>query len=197
MFSNKKKTVFISGSAYEYGRFGSAGKFLIRDLSRALLKNDFKIVSGFGLGVGSHIVEGALEEIHGNQQESIADQLQCFPFPPAGQSQKIRHSYRTDMISRTGVALFLFGNKLEDISIKEADGLLMEFEIARSQQVMLIPVGASGYASEKLWKRVMEGYDDYFETREKFELFEQLGDPSTDPETLIDLVIRVADPHLQ
>ena len=32
MLCDKKKTVFISGSAYEYGRFGDAGKFFIRDL---------------------------------------------------------------------------------------------------------------------------------------------------------------------
>jgi hypothetical protein len=192
MSPNKKKTVFISGSAYEYGRFGSAGKFFIRDLSKALLKNDFKIVSGFGLGVGPHVVEGALDGIYKGKKERIADQLQLFPFPPESHSEKTMDSYRDDMISRAGIAVFVFGNKLEDISVKEADGLLKEFEIAKSYKIVLIPVGASGYASEKLWKRVVRDYDDYFETRDKFNLYEQLGDRSTDPETLIDLVIRAA-----
>lgn len=192
MPSNKKRTVFISGSAYEYGRLGASGKFFIRDLSKALLQNDFKIVSGYGLGVGAHVVDGALEEIHGRKKERINDQLQLFPFPPANHPEKNKHSYRHDMIGRAGIALFVFGNKLEDIAVKEADGLLKEFEIARSQKAVLIPVGASGYASEKLWNRVVKHYDDYFETREKFELYEQLGDPSADPESLIDLVIRAA-----
>lgn len=190
MLSNKKKTVFISGSAYEYGRLGSAGKFFVKDLTRALVKNDFKIVSGFGMGVGAYVVEGALEEIYSVKKERIADQLQVFPFPSEPHTEKVNHPYREDMIARAGVALFIFGNKLQDISVKEADGLLKEFEIARSYKMVLIPVGASGYASEKLWKRVVEDYDGYFETRQKFDLFEQLGDPSTDPETLIDLVIR-------
>ena len=56
-------------------------------------------------------------------------------------------------------------------------GSKSEFEIARSQKAVLIPVGASGYVSRKLWKRVVEDYDDHFETREKYELVEQLGDP--------------------
>ncbi len=193
MTADKKKTVFISGSAYGYGRLGSAGKFFIRDLARALVKNDFKIVSGHGLGVGTHVLDGVLEEIYNRKKERIADRLQVFPFPSEPYTEKVSHSYREDMISRAGIAIFLFGNKLQDIAVKEADGLLKEFEIARSHKVVLIPVGATGYASEKLWKRVVADYDDYFGTREKFNLFEQLGDPSTDPETLIDLVVRAAN----
>jgi hypothetical protein len=193
MAVDKKKTIFISGSAYEYGRLGSAGKFFIKDLSRALVKNDFNIVSGYGLGVGTHVVDGALEEIYNRKKERISDRLQVFPFSSEPQPEKVNYAYRDDMISRAGAAIFLFGNKLKDISVKEADGLLKEFEIARSHKLVLIPVGASGYASEKLWKRVIENYDDHFGTREKFDLFEQLGDPSTDPETLIDLVIRAAN----
>lgn len=189
----KRKTIFISGSAYEYGRFGDMGKGFIRDLSKALLKNDFKIVSGFGLGVGPYIVEGALDEIYMKRKEKITDRLQIFPFPPGGDSDAVKSSYRDNMISQAGTALFIFGNKLEDICIKESDGMLKEFEIARSNNALLIPVGASGYASEKLWKRVIEKYDDYFETREKYELYEQLGNPSIDPETLIDTIIRIAN----
>jgi len=34
------------------------------------------------------------------------------------------------MISRAGVVIFVFGNKLEDIEVKEADGMWKEFEIA-------------------------------------------------------------------
>jgi hypothetical protein len=192
MPSDKKKTVFISGSAYEYGRFGDAGKFFIRDLSKALLKNDFKIVSGFGLGVGTYVVEGALDELYLEKKERLTDQLQIFPFPSKGHSPAWAQAYRDDIISRADTALFVFGNKLDDISVKDADGIENEFEIAKSKKAVLIPVGASGYVSRKLWKRVVEDYDDHFETREKYELVEQLGDPYNDPQTLIDLIIRIA-----
>ncbi|HTI08439.1 MAG TPA: hypothetical protein VL832_07770 [Puia sp.] len=192
MLSEKRKTVFISGSAYEYGIFGETGKTFIRDLSRALVKNGFRIVSGFGLGVGSHILDGALEEIYLGQNEKITDHLQVFPFPSAGHPERITTSYRKDMISRAGVVIFVFGNKLEDIEVREADGMWKEFEIARSNKAILIPVGASGYASEKLWKKVVERFDDYFETREKFERYLQLGNPFLQPEQLIHLIIEIA-----
>lgn len=192
MHLDKVKTVFISGSAYEYGKFEEIGRPFIKHLSKALLKKDFKIVSGFGLGVGPQVVEGVIDEIHLERKEQIADHLQCFPFPHENRSRTMRSAYRSDMISRAGTVLFIFGNKLEDISVKEADGMLEEFEIARSNKALLIPVGASGYAAEKLWKRVVGEYDDYFETREKFGLYEQLGNASTTPERLIDLVISIA-----
>lgn len=192
MLSDKRKTAFISGSAYEYGIFGDTGTTFIRDLSRALLKNSFKIVSGFGLGVGNHIIDGALDEIYLGKKEKIMDHLQVFPFPSFNYPETIKSSYRNDMLSQAGVAIFVFGNKLEEIEVREADGMWKEFEIAHSYGALLIPVGASGYTSQKLWKRVMDNFDDYFETRERFEPYLQLGNPSLCPEQLINLIIEIA-----
>jgi len=95
-------------------------------------------------------------------------------------------------MARTDTVLFVFGNKLEDISVQESRGMLKEFEIACANNAMVIPVGASGYIAQKLWEMVFEKYDDYFENREKYTFFEQLGDPSTDGGTLVDLIIRIA-----
>jgi hypothetical protein len=70
--------------------------------------------------------------------------------------------------------------------------MFKEFEIARSNKARLIPVDASGYVSERLWLEVLLRYDEYFDTREKFELYEQLGTPYTRPQRLIDLIIEIA-----
>ena len=206
MVSNRRKTVFISGSAYEYGNFGDSGRDFIRDLTKALLRNDFKIVSGFGSGVGNHVIEGALFEIYLEKKGTLTDHFRVYPFPGGGGSNgyngaradgldAVWGNYRSDIISQAGIVIFIFGNKLEDISVREADGMLKEFEIAKSHQALLIPVGASGYTSEKLWKNVVEHYDDYFENREKFPLFEQLGHPCNgahDVDALINVILQIA-----
>ena len=193
MQANKQKTVFISGSAYEYGRFGDDGKNFIRELSKTLLKNDFKIISGFGSGVGNYVIEGALHEIYLSRREKMTDQLRVFPFPVFTDfMESMQADYRNDMISQAGTAIFLFGNKLEDIAVREADGMRKEFEIARSHKALLIPVGASGYISEQLWKDIVERYDDYFDNREKFELYSLLGNPAARPEELIDAILQIA-----
>ncbi|HEV3326484.1 MAG TPA: hypothetical protein VG052_12795 [Puia sp.] len=192
MVFNKRKTVFISGSAYEYGRFGDDGKDFIRNLAKTLLKNDFKIISGFGSGVGNYVLEGALNEIYLEQKTKITDQLRVFPFPMQNELESVHLNYRDDMISQAGTVIFLFGNKLEDIAVREADGMLKEFEIARSHNALLIPVGVSGYISEQLWKDVVERYDDYFDNREKYEWYERLGNPEARPAELIDAILRIA-----
>ncbi len=193
MLVNKRKTVFISGSAYEYGRFGDDGKTFIRELSRSLVKNGFQLISGFGSGVGNYVVEGALNEIYLGEGEKLTSRLKVFPFPVETHLlESIQKNYRNDIISQAGTAIFLFGNKLEDISIREADGMRKEFEIARDHKVLLIPVGACGYISEQLWQDMLGQYDAYFDSREKFELYEQLGNRAARPEQLIDTILQIA-----
>ena len=168
------------------------GKGFIRDLSKALLKNEFKLISGFGSGVGTHVVDAALEEVYLEKKENITDYLQVFPFPSNGRPETIKSNYRADLISQAGVAIFVFGNKLEEIAVKEADGMMEEFEIARMHNALLIPVGASGYTSEKLWRNLIENYDTYFETRDKYQLYQLLGDAALDSQALIATILEIA-----
>jgi hypothetical protein len=190
----RRRIVFISGSAYEYGGFGDEnGRDFIRKLSKSLVRNGFKIISGFGSGVGNYVVEGALDEIYLKQNHQLTDQLQVFPFPPLNEmSENIHAIYRHDMISQAGIVIFLFGNKLEDIAVREADGMRKEFEIAKFYQALLIPVGASGYIAEKLWNDVLERYDDYFDNREKIEWYESIGNPAARTDELIDAILQIA-----
>ena len=188
-----RKSVFISGSAYEYGSFGDEGRDFIKGLSKTLLKNGFTIISGFGYGVGNYVVEGALEELYLEQGDRMADRLKVYPFPAqASLVERIQECYRQDMIAQAETAIFLFGNKLEDISVREADGMIKEFEIARSRKARLIAVGASGYVSARLWRDVVNSYDEYFETRENFGLYERLGDIGAPPQQLIETIVEIA-----
>jgi hypothetical protein len=193
MYGNTRKSVFISGSAYEYGSFGDEGRDFIRELSKTLLKKGFTIISGFGYGVGNYVVEGALEEIYQEQGERMVDRLKVYPFPAqASFIEQIQECYRDDMIAQAEIAIFLFGNKLEDISVREADGMIKEFEIARYRKARLIAVGASGYVSAKLWRDVVNSYDEYFDSRENFGLYKRLGDPDAPPKELIDTILEIA-----
>lgn len=192
MLFDKQKTVFISGSAYEYGAFGDEGQPFIRDLTKTLLRHGFRVISGFGMGVGNHVIEGALTEIYLEKKERVTEYLQVYPFPSLLEhAETINQHYRHDMLSDAGIAIFLFGNKLEDISIREADGMWKEFEIAHSNQALLIPVGASGYAAAKMWVRLMDQYDNYFNDRKSYSLFERLGDPTLPHEILINTILRI------
>lgn len=187
----RRKTVFISGSAHEYGRLGDSAKDFIKELSSQLLHKGFRLVSGFGLGVGQYVIEGALNEIYFNKKERLSDQLQLFPFPLGSSSEDIKRNYRDNMISHAGVALFILGNKIKDGKLIDSPGLFKEFEIAKSKGLMLLPVGSTGYSSKILFDEVIKNYDSYFEDRDKYDLFQRLGDESLSSKELIDLIIKI------
>ncbi|MDI3322006.1 SIR2 family protein [Pinibacter soli] len=186
----KMKTVFISGSAYTFDGFKNNGAELGRELSIALLKHGYKIVSGFGLGVGQYVIDGALDEIYNNRKERLSDQLQLFPFPVSSNSPDIQNNYRDNMISHAGITIFLFGNKLKDGSLINSPGLEKEFKISEQKKLLLVPVGATGYASRELWNEVINNYDKYYQEKNKFEMLKKLGDTSLTNSQLINIILE-------
>jgi len=163
---HKRKTIFVSGAAAEYGKWSieEAEKF-IYTMAKDLASQGFKIVSGFGLGVGSSVITGALDHIYMSGNRLDSDQLILRPFPQTQAGERtigeIWHDYRADMISYAGIAIFMFGNKLEDGELVNSGGLLKEFEIARSKGLLLLPIGATGYATRQAYEILsQEGYFD-------------------------------------
>lgn len=162
----RRNTIFISGSAHEYGRWEqSAAENFIYSLAKEISSLGFRIVSGFGLGVGSSVITGVLEHVYMNGRRLDSNQLILRPFPQTEVGARpithVWHDYRTDMISYSGIAIFLFGNKLKDGVVVVADGLIKEFEIAKSNGLLLIPVGATEYASRQIYCQLLEeGYFD-------------------------------------
>ena len=64
------RTIYISGAAAEYAPDGKDEyERFISKLSGRLIFEGFKIVSGYGLGVGSAVISGALSEIYFNQKK--------------------------------------------------------------------------------------------------------------------------------
>jgi hypothetical protein len=188
----RRKTVLISGSAHEYGAWTpSQAESFIRSLSQALIRNDNRIVSGFGLGVGSQVITGTLEELYQHQGKRLHDQLILRPFPQGLDAQKQWEYYRQEMIAHAGVAVFVFGNKMEAGRVVPANGVRREFEIAKDKELLLIPIGATGYVARELWQEVTSNFARYCpEHAELKPLFDILGDDS-DSKRLIDTVIEI------
>src|SRR5579864_1359021 len=164
---HRVRTVFISGSAHEYGSWDPATAHgFITLLASQLIHRKFKITTGFGLGVGGPLVTGAVQAIYSRKLGSVEDQLVMRPFPveiadPA-QRQKTFERYREDIVAQSGIAIFLFGNKLDAGNVVNASSIEREFELAAKMGLWLVPVGASGFIAEELWRRVMSSYNQYY-----------------------------------
>ena len=187
--------IFISGSAYIYEPFEETNaKLFIEELSKKLINLNNKIVSGFGLGIGSYVINGALEEIYMNQKRINDNQLILRPFPQSrAKNENLRDTwkrYREDMISQTGIAIFIFGNKLEDSEIVEASGVYSEFEIAKKNNNIIVPVGITGSMAKIIWDEVNKNFESFYpNATSKLRLLFKKLNSTTEYNHLIDDII--------
>lgn len=165
----KRTTVFISGSAQAYAPHEEhVALEFVHQLSKQIIKDKYAIVNGFGLGIGSAVINGALDAIYSNPNKYGEDQLILRPFPQLKTGSKdlkeLWREYRQKMISFAGVALFLFGNKIDPNSgeVINAPGVKQEFDIAIQNGLLPIPIGSTGSATSEISKNVMTDYDKYF-----------------------------------
>lgn len=169
----KLDNIFISGSAYEYGKYSEQqAKDLLHDLSKNLVQNDYCITSGFGLGVGSYVINGALEAGYKKNLE-IEKYLKLRPFPQKASGGKTIHElwkdYRREIIKNNGIGIFVFGNKLINDKIDLAGGILEEFEIAKEQGLYIIPVSSTGYVAEKIMGEIEDNINEYWYLNDSIE----------------------------
>ncbi|WP_129779442.1 SIR2 family protein [Peristeroidobacter soli] len=178
----KSKTVFVSGAAHEYGALSERDALgFVHSLGKTLIDRDFRIVTGLGLGVGSTIVDGALQQIYQVQRRSLTDQLLIRPFPQSVTGKMLWTSYRHDMLAYAGLAVFMFGNKLEGgatPSVVDSNGMIEEFEIACAKGTRVLPLGFTGYVARQLYEKVFASFGAYYPTATTAfkQQFRHLGD---------------------
>lgn len=185
---HKRKTIFISGAAYDYNPWTEAeAEQFVYGLSKAISKEQYRVISGFGLGVGSAVITGVLEQTIMNGDRLDSDQLVLRPFPQSQSGQRslgeLWTEYRRNMLAHAGVALFLFGNKLDKTgTVVPSNGMREEFDIAVANGLFVIPVGITGSISFQLWEEVIEMYDEsnYEQGKKITPLLHALGAKGTD-----------------
>ena len=78
----KRKNVFISGAAHTYDPLTEdEAKDFTHTLSYKIAEKGYKIVSGYGLGIGSIVINGALDYKLNSSYQNLDDLLILRPFP--------------------------------------------------------------------------------------------------------------------
>lgn len=196
----KRNTIFISGSAADYSPHDETTALeFIHGLSKKLVEERYSVINGFGLGVGDAVINGALEAIYNSPKKLNEDQLIMRPFPQKKTGKKelgeLWHEYRERMISFAGIAIFVFGNKInkETGDFEQlAGGVRKEFDIAIKQGVIPIPIGVTGSMAAELWKEVESQFDDiYSGFKECKDAFLDLNDSSKTLKECVQLTISI------
>ena len=192
------RNIFISGSVAEGypvpGWSEADFNMFLSGLGRLLIEKDCKIVSGFGLGIGSPIVNGALEEIMSSRYKHLDEHLALRPFPQnvvgVEQREEVRYQYREKMIEEVGIVIFISGYKMDvDGNIKPAKGVMDEFEIAKQQCKYIVPIGSTDGVAKEILEEVKNDINRYLYLQNHLDI---LSD-STDAEVLKKTIFEIID----
>lgn len=183
--------IFISGSAEFFSDAWSRFKVdeLAYKLAQQLVKEEFRITSGFGLGIGSSVINGALDEINNSKFRHISEHLCLRPFPQGISDAVERKSkwtqYRESILDENGIVIFIAGNKKDaDGNEIVADGCIQEYEIAKKKGCLLIPIGTTGSAAAKI-------FDEIKNEREKYPYLDEYFDILMSGENVNEIVSAV------
>ncbi|MGB9938998.1 SIR2 family protein [Methanosarcina sp.] len=205
----KLSSIFISGAAEVYGNLSSIdARSFLYELSKqvALNKNQNnmncnnntnRIITGFGLGVGDAVINSVLAYLNDAGKKISEEDIVMRPFPQFTTDgislADQRTKYRKSMIEQAGIAIFVYGNKLDSANnIVLSDGMRQEFDLCVQDGVLPLPIGATGYMAEDIWKEVWNNFEIFYPNASpRFKgNFEKLGDKCL---TTSDLVSTILD----
>lgn len=153
----RRKTIFISGSAYNYSNYTDKdAQTFIHKLSFELSNNGYHIVNGYGKGVGEFILNGVADYCLNNNSK-INNHLTLMPFPQNSSLgidlKELYKENRKQMIENCGIAIFMFGNKeKEDI----ARGVIEEYELANHYGLVCLPIKCTGGSSKEIYDSIIQ-----------------------------------------
>jgi Sir2- and TIR-associating SLOG family len=125
-------------------------------LGSEIIKRGYNLVSGFGLGIAGACIIGAHGQARCERSGRVGQRLRLHPFPQEFKSDaELKQSYtdfRKELINESGATIFIAGNKFDQKTqtIVVADGVLEEFELAKAQSHILIPVPGTGWVCPNL-----------------------------------------------
>lgn len=201
----QRRRVLVSGSFARSEAWPEARLVgFCHSLGQRIVAEGYDLANGFGLGVGSPVIGGAIEELYRAGASGIERRLLLRPFPqtkPRGVSrEELWAKYRRDLVAPAGFAVFIAGNKYDPESgeLISAAGVRAEFEIAREVGAYPLPIGATGSVASELWSEVRDDFPNIFPKKTPKRPFLALGSSRATDEEILDalfILIRSLSPR--
>jgi predicted regulator of amino acid metabolism with ACT domain len=185
----KKRQIFISGAFRNIPQAEiDYSALLAKNITEGILKKGYKICSGIGAGIGHRIVgyasEWLLENNYSLDKKLI---LRSRSFHNYSCTNDTTKEYRRFIMNDSGIALFIFGNGKS--ATGGSDGVRQEFEVAKETGMKIIPLGVTGYETQKIWQEIKSDISNYGYL-EKY--IDRLNEEK-DPEKLTKVVLQIID----
>src|SRR5262249_23013732 len=125
----------------------------------------------------------------------VSDYVRVAAFDQTIEDETLRGSlyrdYRERILDDAGFALFVSGNKQTETGIEDANGARREFEIAVERKLIPIPIGATGYVAENIWRKVVDNLTTYYGDERAKPLLQRIGPGSRDIADIIDATMNI------
>lgn len=161
--------IFVSGSAAAFDPMGETDlERLCAQIGRQVFRRREHLLSAMGENVGRWVTTRVLEECTVRDVPDHNKHLtlrQFTRFTPASiGKEELEHRVRSELLSKSGFAIFISGNKnlTPDGKADVSSGVVEEFKLAAQLGVYPIPIGSSGYAAQEIWAKVDKGFAAYF-----------------------------------
>jgi len=156
----KRKNIFFSGVferlPYDEDLFAQS---VCSELSNVLLKNHFKLYTGYGRNFGNYLAGSSIQFLLSNNL-NIDKNIIMRPFLQTMSSDD-KKLHREMLINDCNIAIFMFGQSPENNIYINSTGMLKEFEIAKEMDKYIVPIGSSGYTAYEIWKDVKSNITEY------------------------------------
>ncbi|WP_241132443.1 SIR2 family protein [Achromobacter insuavis] len=156
-----RTSVFVSGSYPEERTQTAEGRLVVEvseGLGRLIGTLGCRLVSGFGLTVGSAAIAGRLGEVYKHKHVHLDSALLLRPFPQsipkATKKDDFFARYREDLVLQGGICVVVGGIKKQNRQFAVAPGVIAEATIARSNGRPVVPLGFTGGAAQELWQQM-------------------------------------------
>jgi Sir2- and TIR-associating SLOG family/SIR2-like domain len=194
------KNIFVSGSAYEYSPMDrERTESLAKAIGREIIRRNYNLISGLGLGIGAAAMLGAAETVYGSNKINVGERVYLRPFPREAligmTKEEFNTKHRQDIIATAGMIIFISGNNRDPSDGKSvvSAGVLEEFRIAQELGKRPIPIGATGHAARQIWQEVFQSLDTYFPEGGVKEHFAVLGDEAKTNDEIVNAVFAIAE----
>jgi hypothetical protein len=188
----RRRFIFISGAAHDFAPLGQSElESLVRSIGERLAAEEYTLISGGGLGIGTAAVLGAVAYAS-RQGTTVNDRVRVTAFDQdiegGDRRELVYQQYREQMLKDSGFAIFVSGNRQDGTGVRDATGVWNEFEMAIRKGVIPIPVGATGYVASKLWRLVRDQPHEYFDGDHAHQVaaaLDKIGPGVTDRATIL------------
>ena len=183
--------VFISGS-FEYlsSAEDAFAYSLCKSLGEQLIDSNYNIVTGFGRNIGYYISGVVTQKIINNNIGNIEERLIMRPFAHIMTAEEDTQ-FRKLLINNANSTIYMFGQHIKNGQSENSRGTLEEYELAKSMNKIIIPIGVTGYSSREIFDDVKRNLIHYPYLEQYINVLEKEKDVNVISSCIVSILNRV------